>query len=42
MLSNAFSMIIDTRWCLDELLKDGIIDQRDYHLIDPRIDFEGR
>lgn len=33
MLSNAFSMIIDTRWCLDELLKDGIIDQRDYNLV---------
>lgn len=28
-----FSFLIDTRWCLDELLKDGHIDQRDYNLV---------
>ena len=28
-----FSMTIDLRWCLDELLADGIIDQRDYNLV---------
>ncbi len=33
MFTTEFSMIIDTRWCLDELLKDKIIDQRDYNLV---------
>lgn len=28
-----FSMSVDLRWCLDELLTDGIIDQRDYNLV---------
>lgn len=28
-----FSFIIDIRWVIDELLKDGIIDQKNYHLI---------
>lgn len=28
-----FSMQIDTRWCLDELLKQGHINQRDYNLV---------
>lgn len=28
-----FSMSIDLRWCLDELLTDGLIDQRDYNLV---------
>lgn len=28
-----FSLLIDTRWCLDELLQDGHIDQRDYNLV---------
>lgn len=28
-----FSLLIDTRWCLDELLRDGHIDQRDYNLV---------
>ena len=28
-----FSMTVDLRWCLDELLNDGIIDQRDYNLV---------
>lgn len=28
-----FSMSIDLRWCLDELLADGVIDQRDYNLV---------
>lgn len=28
-----FSMSIDLRWCLDELLADGLIDQRDYNLV---------
>ncbi|MFW2177972.1 MULTISPECIES: GspE/PulE family protein [unclassified Moraxella] len=28
-----FSFIIDTRWVLDELLKDSHIDQRDYNLV---------
>ena len=33
MLSEQFSIVIDTRWCLDELLKAGHIDQRDYNLV---------
>lgn len=33
MLNSQFSIVIDTRWCLDELLKDGKIDQRDYNLV---------
>ncbi|WP_230656005.1 GspE/PulE family protein [Psychrobacter sp. I-STPA10] len=28
-----FSMTVDLRWCLDELLNDGVIDQRDYNLV---------
>lgn len=28
-----FSLIIDLRWCLDELLSDGFINQRDYNLV---------
>ncbi|WP_227430744.1 GspE/PulE family protein [Psychrobacter sp. I-STPA6b] len=28
-----FSMTVDLRWCLDELLSDGIIDQREYNLV---------
>ena len=28
-----FSMSVDLRWCLDELLADGLIDQRDYNLV---------
>lgn len=33
MMYQQLSMIIDVRWCLDELLKDQIIDQRDYNLV---------
>ncbi|RZU38127.1 general secretion pathway protein E [Fluviicoccus keumensis] len=33
MKKNAFSFRIDTRWCLDELLKDGRISQRDANLV---------
>ncbi|WP_394261864.1 GspE/PulE family protein, partial [Moraxella boevrei] len=33
MHKQAFSIVIDTRWCLDELLKAGHIDQRDYNLV---------
>lgn len=33
MLTQNFSIVIDTRWCLDELLKAGRIDQRDYNLV---------
>lgn len=28
-----FSLVIDLRWCLDELLADGVIDQRNYNLV---------
>lgn len=28
-----FSMVIDLRWCLDELLADAVIDQRSYNLV---------
>lgn len=28
-----FSFLIDLRWCLDELLKDGKIDQKTYNLV---------
>lgn len=28
-----FSMSIDLRWCLDELLADSVLDQRDYNLV---------
>ncbi|WP_131667345.1 GspE/PulE family protein [Psychrobacter pygoscelis] len=28
-----FSMSVDLRWCLDELLSDAAIDQRDYNLV---------
>ncbi len=30
---NNFSIIIDVRWCLDELVKDQKIDQKSYHLV---------
>ena len=33
MLSANYSVIIDTRWCLDELLKAAHIDHRDYNLV---------
>lgn len=33
MLNPNFSVVIDTRWCLDELFKDNIIDQRDLNLV---------
>lgn len=33
MQNHQFSIVIDTRWCLDELLKEGKIDQRDYNLV---------
>ncbi|HEX5362528.1 MAG TPA: GspE/PulE family protein [Fluviicoccus sp.] len=33
MKKNTFSFRIDTRWCLDELLKDGRISQRDANLV---------
>ena len=33
MKKTAFSFRIDTRWCLDELLKDGRISQRDANLV---------
>lgn len=33
MQNHAFSLVIDTRWCLDELLKEGKIDSRDYNLV---------
>lgn len=28
-----FSLIVDLRWCLDELLADQVIDSRSYHLV---------
>lgn len=28
-----FSLVVDLRWCLDELLADKVIDQRDYNLV---------
>ncbi len=28
-----FSMTVDLRWCLDELLSEQVIDQRDYNLV---------
>lgn len=28
-----YSLLIDLRWCLDELLNDGILDARSYHLV---------
>ncbi|HNI62128.1 MAG TPA: type II/IV secretion system protein, partial [Agitococcus sp.] len=33
MKKTNFSFRIDTRWCLDELLKDGYINQRDANLV---------
>ena len=33
MKKNTISFRIDTRWCLDELLKDGRISQRDANLV---------
>ena len=33
MKKTAFSFRIDTRWCLDELLKEGRISQRDANLV---------
>ncbi|ELA08616.1 type II secretion system protein [Moraxella macacae 0408225] len=33
MQNRSFSIVIDVRWCLDELLKAGHIDQRDYNLV---------
>ncbi len=33
MYNPQFSLVIDTRWCLDELLKEGKIDSRDYNLV---------
>jgi probable bacterial type II secretion system protein len=33
MNQNQFSIIIDLRWCLDELLNAGYIDQKSYHLV---------
>lgn len=33
MQNPQFSILIDTRWCLDELLKEGKIDPRDYNLV---------
>lgn len=33
MLNPNFSVVIDTRWCLDELFKDNMIDQRDLNLV---------
>ncbi|MDO4451024.1 MAG: GspE/PulE family protein [Moraxella sp.] len=30
---NNFSFIVDLRWCLDELLKENYIDQKNYNLI---------
>lgn len=30
---SSFSLTIDVRWCLDELLNDGVIDQRSYNLV---------
>ncbi|WP_367103981.1 GspE/PulE family protein [uncultured Psychrobacter sp.] len=33
MSAPQFSLIIDLRWCLDELLADRVIDQRGYNLV---------
>lgn len=33
MAAPQFSLVIDLRWCLDELLADRVIDQRGYNLI---------
>jgi hypothetical protein len=33
MKKNTLSYRIDTRWCLDELLKEGRISQRDANLV---------
>ena len=33
MAAPDFSLIIDLRWCLDELLADRVIDQRGYNLV---------
>jgi len=33
MQKKSFSFRIDTRWCLDELLKEGRISQRDANLV---------
>ena len=28
-----YSLLVDLRWCLDELLADRVIDQRGYNLV---------
>lgn len=33
MSAQKYSIVIDLRWCLDELLADGVIDQRGYNLV---------
>ena len=33
MVAQKYSIVIDLRWCLDELLADKVIDQRGYNLV---------
>ncbi len=33
MSAQKYSIMIDLRWCLDELLADRVIDQRGYNLV---------
>lgn len=33
MSAQQYSIVIDLRWCLDELLADKVIDQRGYNLV---------
>jgi len=33
MSAQKYSIVIDLRWCLDELLADRVIDQRGYNLV---------
>ncbi len=33
MSAPSFSLVVDLRWCLDELLADKVIDQRGYNLV---------
>ena len=33
MPAQPYSIVIDLRWCLDELLADKVIDQRGYNLV---------
>ena len=33
MATQKYSIVIDLRWCLDELLADKVIDQRGYNLV---------